>query len=169
MEFNDNYPAYELMAHHSEEEGKIKRKKLWRVFWIMLAITIGELIIGFKAEAWGLLDAMKFSTVTLKLIFIILTIAKAGYIVMSFMHLGDENKGFRYVVIAPYILFVSYLIWIIVKEGTYSMDPARKAPMDQLIIDQQHELRTSSGHGHDTEHSTSAPAKESESKHEEHH
>ena len=31
MEFNDGAPQYELMAHHSEEEGAVKRKKLWRV------------------------------------------------------------------------------------------------------------------------------------------
>ena len=41
-EFHDDYPSYETMAHHSEEEGKVTRKALWRVFWYMLAITIFE-------------------------------------------------------------------------------------------------------------------------------
>lgn len=161
MEFNDGFPQYEILAHHSEEEGKVKRKKLWRVFWIMLAITILELIIGLKAEAWGLLDAMKFSTVTLKLIFVFLTIVKAGYIVLSFMHLGDERKSLKYTILVPYVLFVLYLTWIILVEGTYSMSTDRKAPMNQLIIDQQYKLRTQGSHGHDAaEHAAPAAAGE---------
>ena len=28
-EFHDDYPQYELMAHHSDEAGVAKRKKLW--------------------------------------------------------------------------------------------------------------------------------------------
>jgi cytochrome c oxidase subunit 4 len=84
--FNDGYPQYELMALHDEETGKVVRKKLWKVFWIMLVITIAELIIGFQAVDWGL------SKTLLKIIFISLTIVKAAYIVLSFMHLGDETK-----------------------------------------------------------------------------
>ena len=71
MEFNDNFPPYETMAHHSEEDGKKKRRKLWNVFWIMLIITVGELIIGFQAHAWGM------NKLSLKAIFITLTLAKA--------------------------------------------------------------------------------------------
>ena len=56
MEFHDDYPQYEMLAHHSEEEGKLKRRKLWNVFWIMLAVTIVELIIGSFSLQWGLLD-----------------------------------------------------------------------------------------------------------------
>ncbi len=55
-EFHDDYPQYEFMAHHSEEEGKVMRRKLWNVFWIMLAVTIAELIIGSFAKDWHLLD-----------------------------------------------------------------------------------------------------------------
>ena len=77
MEFHDNYPQYELMAHHSEEEGKKKRRKLWNVFWIMLGITIVELIIGFKAAEWNLLNEDRTSSVVLKTLFIGLTLLKA--------------------------------------------------------------------------------------------
>ena len=48
-EFHDDYPSYETMAQHSEEEGKKTRKTLWRVVWYMLAITIFELVIGSMA------------------------------------------------------------------------------------------------------------------------
>ena len=98
MEFHDDYPQYELMAHHGEEEGKKARRKLWNVFWIMLAITIFELIVGFLApgKGWS-------GTTWLKVLFISLTIAKAGYIVIVFMHLGHEVKFFKY-------LFVLFLV-----------------------------------------------------------
>jgi cytochrome c oxidase subunit IV len=49
--------------------------------------------------------------------FIILTLLKAGYIVMVFMHLGDEKKTFRYVILVPYFLFMLYLIFIALWEG----------------------------------------------------
>lgn len=121
--FNDGYPQYELMAHHDEETGKVVRKKLWRVFWIMLVITIVELIIGFKAAEWGM------SKNLLKVIFITLTIVKAAYIVLSFMHLGDETKPLKFAVLVPFIVLILYLVALLdliegpyAKEGRYMMD-----------------------------------------------
>jgi cytochrome c oxidase subunit IV len=148
-EFHDDYPQYELMAHHSEEEGKKKRRKLWNVFWIMLIVTIVELIIGFKSKDWGLLNEDRTSSIPLKFIFIGLTIAKAFYIVMSFMHLGDERKAFKYTILAPYITFILYLIYIIVAEANYVR--VYKDKMDELIVIQKETLNkhANEGHGHD--------------------
>src|SRR4051812_18217926 len=138
-EFHDDYPQYELMAHHSEEEGVIKRKKLWRVFWIMLGITILELVIGLKAHNLGLLDPNdRTSTIPLKFIFIGLTIVKAFYIVFKFMHLGDEKKWMKWCVLAPYMIFIIYLIGIIVQEANYSK--VHKEKMDILIVNQKNAL-----------------------------
>jgi len=115
-EFHDNYPSYETMSHHDEAHGKKIRRKLWNVFWIMLAITLLELWIGFQQDAWHLKG-----TGTLKVIFIGLTIVKAAFIVMEFMHLGGENKFFRYVILVPYAVFIVYLIALLdLGEGTYS-------------------------------------------------
>jgi cytochrome c oxidase subunit 4 len=139
MEFHDDYPQYEFMAHHSEEEGVIKRKKLWRVFWIMLVVTILELIIGSKAHSLGLLNPDdRTSTVPLKFIFIGLTLLKAFYIVFKFMHLGDEKKWMKYCILAPYMIFIIYLIFIIVGEANYCR--IHKEKMDQKIIDQKEML-----------------------------
>jgi cytochrome c oxidase subunit IV len=49
--------------------------------------------------------------------FLALTILKAGYIVMIFMHLGDERKWLRNVVLIPYALFILYLIFIALWEA----------------------------------------------------
>jgi cytochrome c oxidase subunit 4 len=161
-EFHDDFPQYELMSHHSEEEGKVKRRKLWNVFWIMLGITIVELIIGFKASEWGLLnDLDRTSTSTLKVLFIGMTLAKAFYIVYSFMHLGDEAKGLKYSVIAPYTVFILYLTFILVAEANYVNGV--KDTMDPIIVQQKIDLNNaaaSGGHGHDAggSHEEAAPA-----------
>lgn len=141
MEFHDDYPQYELMAHHSEEEGKKVRRTLWNVFWIMLAITIVELIVGALAPGKGWTGAL-----WLKVFFIGLTIVKAGYIVMAFMHLGGEVKFFKYVVLIPYFVFMCYTIFIVLTEGTYSGYPINRTKVQQIYIDQQENLK--SGHGH---------------------
>ena len=137
-EFHDDYPQYELMAHHSEEEGNLKRRKLWNVFWIMLAVTIVELIIGSFALKWGLLDGERHSSALLKFIFIGLTIAKAFFIVFSFMHLGDEKKAMKYSVLAPYMIFILYLVFISITEANYCR--VHKQKMDDLIVIQKENL-----------------------------
>ncbi|MFZ4612776.1 MAG: cytochrome C oxidase subunit IV family protein [Bacteroidia bacterium] len=144
-EFHDDFPSYETLAHHSEEEGKTKRKKLWQVFWIMLAITLVELYIGFKVADWHLTG-----TFTIKFIFITLTLVKAAYIVLSFMHLGDEERSFRYVILIPFCVFVIYLVTLVdISEGTYSK--AGRYGLDENVIKQkQDQLNNKSSH--DTDH-----------------
>lgn len=167
MEFHDDYPQYELMAHHSEEEGKKKRRKLWNVFWIMLGITIFELIVGFNAYKWGLLNPDRTSTVILKSLFIGLTILKAFYIVYKFMHLGDEKKVMKYTIIAPYTVFILYLVYICVAEANYSKEI--KTPMDPKIVEQKEYLNA---HAHDEHGAAGEHHEESKGEHpssEEHH
>lgn len=169
-EFHDDYPQYEFMAHHSEEDGKRKRRKLWNVFWIMLIVTIVELVIGFKAADWHLLnDHDRTSTFSLKVIFIGLTLLKAFFIVYKFMHLGEERKFFKYSIIVPYTIFIVYLVYIIVGEANYSL--IHKDKMDNLIIEQKDRLnREAKEHhgGHGGEHHET-PAQHEEPASGEHH
>ena len=109
---------YSLSANHDDEHGKALRKKIWKVTIILTAITIVEVITGGSIkqfydgvpnESWWMI----------KWGFIFLTMIKAGYIVLSFMHLGDERKNFRYMVLGPYILFILYLIFHLFTEASY--------------------------------------------------
>ena len=109
---------YSLSANHDDEHGKALRKKIWKVTIILTAITIVEVITGGSIkqfydgvpnESWWMI----------KWGFILLTVVKAGYIVLSFMHLGDERKNFRYMVLGPYILFIAYLIFNLLAEASY--------------------------------------------------
>jgi cytochrome c oxidase subunit IV len=156
-EFHDDYPSYEHMAQHSEEDGKKARRTLWNVFWVMLGITVFEIIIGSMAPSHGW-----SGTLWLKTLFIVLTIAKAAAIVMWFMHLGHEVKFFKYVILVPYILFMSYTIFIILDEGVYSGDPQNRTKVDPILIKQQMDLKA--GHGH---HEAAAEGSHGEEKHEE--
>jgi caa(3)-type oxidase subunit IV len=107
----DDLIEYSLHTHHSEEQGKAIRKKIWFVTALLTAITIVEVALGsFIKQSSGAWPFVKWS-------FIIMTLFKAGYIVMVFMHLGDEKKTLRYVVLVPYILFLLYLIFIALWEG----------------------------------------------------
>ncbi len=152
-EFHDNYPQYEVMSNHSEEDGKKARRTLWNVFWIMLIITIFELIIGSMAPGHGW-----SGTLWLKVLFIGLTLVKAAAIVLWFMHLGHETKFFKYIILTPYAVFMFYTIFIVLTEGTYSGGSGRFAPTDKIFIEQQEALKNghhASGAAHE-EHAPSA-------------
>src|SRR5688572_24824245 len=135
-EFHDNYPNYEVMANHGEEEGKKARKTLWNVFWVMLAITIFELIVGFMAPSKGW-----SGTWWIKTLFITLTLVKAAAIVLWFMHLGHEVKFFKYIILAPYVIFMFYTIFIILSEGVYAGTSENVTKVDASFVRQQQELK----------------------------
>ncbi len=142
MDFShDNYPSYETMYNHDADYGKKARRTLWNVFWIMLVITIAELVIGSMAPGHGWSGAL-----WLKVLFIGLTLAKAAFIVLWFMHLNHEVKFFKYIVLVPYITFMFYGLFIILSEGTYSGEKHNRTKVDPILADQQAKLR--SGHGH---------------------
>ena len=85
----------------------LNTKVIWRVFWILLGITIFEVAISFT----GLSKEILLYT------FITLTIVKAYYIVGYFMHMKYEAVPFQYSILLPFVLIV-YLIFIAIYEGT---------------------------------------------------
>ncbi len=91
---------------------------IWRVFWILLIVTAVEVILGIIKPAI-LIDNSFLGTTLLNLIFIILTIIKAAYIVMEFMHLGQEVKGLKLSILLPALVLIPYLMFILLTEGHY--------------------------------------------------
>ncbi len=110
MERDDVY-EYSLDTHHSEEEGKKVRKKIWFVTLLLTVVTAVEVVLGAMVKqgssAWT----------TVKVLFILLTLLKAGYIVLTFMHLGDEKKVLKWIVLLPYLIFIVYLMFIAFTEA----------------------------------------------------
>lgn len=112
------------MAHaHNLEifRGLIKFKsntqKIWGVLIFLSIITAVEVVLGiYKPES---LNAKVFGMKLLNWIFIILTIVKAYYIAWDFMHLRDEVKAFRIMIVWTGVFLISYLIFILLQEGGY--------------------------------------------------
>ena len=100
--------SYALNSHHSEEAGVKIRKNIIKVTVILTVITIVEVLLGAYAKkdhsfVW---DLVVFG-------FITMTVIKARYIVMQFMHLGDERNNIRKTILYPYIVFIIYAIILI--------------------------------------------------------
>lgn len=105
--------SYSLNTTHNEEQGAAIRKKIYKVTVLLSLITAVEVALGvFIKQGTNLWPMVKFS-------FIVMTLVKAFYIVAIFMHLGDERKSLRYVIIAPYVLFIAYLLFIGISESNY--------------------------------------------------
>lgn len=96
---------------HDAESGKKIRKKIWQVTLLLTIITIAEVGMGaYIKQGTSIWPIVKWS-------FVVMTLVKAAYIVLVFMHLGDEKKSLRYVILVPYILFIVYLIFIALTEA----------------------------------------------------
>ena len=110
----DDIIEYSLDAHHSEADGRKIRKKIWAVTLLLTVITIVEVVLGAYWKQW-----FPNSWETIKTFFIVLTLVKAGYIVAVFMHLGDERRNIRSIILLPYAVFIIYLIFIAIWESNY--------------------------------------------------
>ncbi|MDZ4838893.1 MAG: cytochrome C oxidase subunit IV family protein [Bacteroidota bacterium] len=86
------------------------KKQIWRVFFILLAITVLEFLIALTP---GIKNSMGETTVTV--VFFALTILKAFYIVAYFMHLKDERINMAYTILLP-LMFILYLIALLLME-----------------------------------------------------
>ena len=97
---------------------------IWRVFWILLFITTFEVVLGILKVNEKLPEFIVYDKFLglawLTHIFIILTINKAAYIVMTFMHLGDERQNLRWTILLPAFILVPYLLFILISEAGYA-------------------------------------------------
>ena len=97
---------------------------IWRVFWILLFITTFEVVLGILKVNEKLAEFIVYDKFLglawLTHIFIILTIIKAAYIVMTFMHLGDERQNLRWTILLPAFILVPYLLFILISEAGYA-------------------------------------------------
>lgn len=83
-------------------------KNIWKTFWVLSALTIIELALGyFLYFKHG--ELTYGFTISTKLVIVALTLAKAYYIVSIFMHLGDEVRNMILTIIVPLLLFVWFI------------------------------------------------------------
>ena len=88
---------------------------IWNIFWLLLIITGVEVALGIIKPSMLLHEVA--GTSILNLIFIGLTLVKAGYIVQYFMHLKYEDSTFRTSIYLPALILIPYLTAITLYEG----------------------------------------------------
>ena len=116
------------MAEHAHNleifRGLIKFKsitqKIWGVLVLLTIVTTVEVVLGIsKPEA---LLSKFFGMKILNWIFIVLTLVKAYYITWDFMHMRDETKALRRMVVWTVVFLICYLLFILLQEGEYIFD-----------------------------------------------
>jgi caa(3)-type oxidase subunit IV len=101
---------------HTHAEGEaheetMTKSKIWVVFFVLLGITVIEFIIALYLVPKGVLTYHSANP-----IYIILTLAKAFFIVAYFMHLKFEKVAMIYTLVVP-ILFIIGLILVLTNES----------------------------------------------------
>lgn len=115
----DDIIEYSLDAHHSEEHGRKVRRTIWMVTGFLALVTAVEVFLGAYWRNIFPVESHEAAWHWVKWGFIVLTLVKATYIVMTFMHLGDERRNLRSLVLLPYGLFIMYLVFIAIWESNY--------------------------------------------------
>ncbi len=92
-------------SSHDTNQGIIappQTKAIWRTFYILLVATLLEFAIAF-----GVPPEMKLTRI---MIFVIMTIFKAFFIVGEFMHLKHEVKTLIWMVLVP----TGFIVWLLI-------------------------------------------------------
>src|SRR6202051_3674539 len=101
-------------ADFGKDKSSFDSKSVWRTFWILLCITVFELIIAIVYY-----ETHFFPKHLLNGVFIIMTLAKAFFIVAEFMHLGHELKNLVMTIAIPACLFIWFLIAFVWDGSSY--------------------------------------------------
>ncbi|HTO17338.1 MAG TPA: cytochrome C oxidase subunit IV family protein [Edaphocola sp.] len=112
-----------LLDHHdyNSPESKARIRNLIRVTIILSLVTIFEVAVGlllFKSNP----DISK-TYIHLGIIayFVILTFVKAGYIVNVFMHLGEETRHFKMIILVPAFVLIGWLVTALLVDSSYHL------------------------------------------------
>ena len=103
-------------TEHAEEHGSMTKRRIWNVFFVLLGITCVEFFIALYMVPNGHMTYHSANP-----IYIVLTLAKAFYIVGYFMHLKFERLGLVFAIIVP-VLFIIGLILVLTNESHHWVD-----------------------------------------------
>lgn len=93
-----------LAAPHEEDEHSFSAKAIWRTFWILLGITVVELGLAIWYYETDFLPKHFLNGV-----FVIMTLAKAFFIIAEFMHLKYELRNMVLTLGIPALLFIWFV------------------------------------------------------------
>lgn len=98
--------------HHAGDHAGMTKARIWKVFFILLAITLVEFVVALGVPKALMGDAVRNT------IYIVLTLVKAFYIIAFFMHLKFEKYTLKLFLILS-IIFIIYFIVLMLVEGEY--------------------------------------------------
>ena len=116
---------------------KSNTQKIWGVLLLLSFITAIEVVLGIYKPGILMVPSIQafegglgatllniilspfIYTKSLNLIFIVLTVVKAYYITWDFMHMRDETKSLRRLVVWTAVFLICYLVFILLQEGGY--------------------------------------------------
>jgi cytochrome c oxidase subunit IV len=102
---------------------KSNTQKIWGVLILLTIVTTVEVTLGIYKHVLPDFFIHHFLGMkVLNWIFIVLTIVKAYYITWDFMHMRDETKALRRMVVWTVVFLICYLIFILLQEGGYVFD-----------------------------------------------
>jgi len=91
-------------ASEGHHEPSFNVKLIWRTFWILLIITVVELVMAIAYY-----ETHFISKHLLNGLFVIGTLAKAFFIIAEFMHLRHEIRNLIMTIAIPAMLFIWFL------------------------------------------------------------
>src|SRR5215472_16842655 len=101
-------------THQDAAHATFDTRPIWRTFWILLVITLVEL-----ALATIHLKTAFPPKYVLNGVYLILTCAKAFYIIAEFMHLRHEIKNMIMTIAVPALLFLWFVIAFVSDGNSY--------------------------------------------------
>ena len=129
--------AHKLEIFRGLIKFKSNTQKIWGVLLLLSVVTAVEVVLGiYKPDILMVPSIQAFEgglgatllniilspfiyTKSLNLIFIVLTVVKAYYITWDFMHMRDETKSLRRLVVWTAVFLICYLVFILLQEGGY--------------------------------------------------
>jgi len=99
-------------GHGHDDHAGLSKGKIWKVFGILLLITVIEFIIALMLIPKGYMTQHIGNYV-----YIVLTLLKAFYIVAYFMHLKYEKLGLQLALTVSFIFIVYFIVLMLIEGG----------------------------------------------------
>ncbi len=106
---------HQAAAHSHTHEVTMTPKKIWQVFFVLLGITTVEFVLALAVPETTMRQGIK------NVIYILLTLLKAYYIIAFFMHLKFEKLGMIYAILVPTIFIIGFIVAMLA-EGNFWLD-----------------------------------------------
>ena len=104
--------AHGTEGHGHDDHAGLSKGKIWKVFGILLLITVIEFIIALVFIPKGYMTQHVGNY-----IYIALTLLKAFYIVAYFMHLKYEKLGLQLALTVSFVFIIYFIVLMLIEGG----------------------------------------------------